>query len=256
MLEHTNPLLNISFLREFTKEIILSKYNQIQTQIQEGERAEKTRKNIQIHKLKQKIFERPETFFRTNINLQQPVQRTNSPLLRPILSKKVLEIAKPLPRVRSLIRKPVRRNISLPPSFPPKQMQIQEKELPKIEETITPAQAIQGYYQPTQGEELSSLPTGKINSILKDKSITTIECSGPGKPILVKKAGEVKMTRISLTEEEIKEIIDFFSQKARIPIVGGLLRAAAGNLTISAITSEFIGGRFIINKASPYSFIE
>jgi hypothetical protein len=48
------------------------------------------------------------------------------------------------------------------------------------------------------------------------------------------------MTKIILSQGEIMQIINNYSQQARIPLVGGILKAAVGNLLISAIISELL----------------
>ncbi len=46
-----------------------------------------------------------------------------------------------------------------------------------------------------------------------------------------------------------------FSQNARIPITNGILKAAVGDLIISAVISDFAGSRFVINKINPFNQI-
>lgn len=95
----------------------------------------------------------------------------------------------------------------------------------------------------------------KIEILLNDMTIQSIECSGPGKNIIVRKYNQTNITRIALTQQDIMDIIDEFSKQARIPVVGGILKAAVGNIIISAVISEFVGSRFIITKTTPYSLI-
>lgn len=97
---------------------------------------------------------------------------------------------------------------------------------------------------------------GKLDFLIADNRITSIECPGPGKPILVRSMGRANITSISLGEQNIQNIIEQFAQTARIPIIGGLFKAAIGNLVITAVLSDFAGSRFIINKYSPYSALE
>ena len=47
----------------------------------------------------------------------------------------------------------------------------------------------------------------KISPLMKDNTIITIECPGPGKNIVVKRYNQINMTRIVLSEEEIKSIV-------------------------------------------------
>jgi len=104
---------------------------------------------------------------------------------------------------------------------------------------------------PAEGE----VNLGKLNLLSKDKAVTMIECAGPGKFIIIKRAGQIKLTKITLAQEEINGIIENFSERARIPIVGGVFKVSVENLTITAVISEFVGSRFIIYKSSPYSLI-
>jgi hypothetical protein len=92
---------------------------------------------------------------------------------------------------------------------------------------------------------------GKIEPLLKDNMIQTIECPGPGKNILVKKLNKINVTKLALSQEEINDIITEFSNMAKIPLLGSILKAAVGNMLISAVTSDFVGSRFIINKINP-----
>jgi len=93
---------------------------------------------------------------------------------------------------------------------------------------------------------------GKINVLITDPRVQGLECIGPNKKILVKKDGTTLVTKISLTKEEIKKLISSFSEKARVPLIGGTFKAALGNLIITAITSDFVGDRFIIQKRNPF----
>lgn len=97
---------------------------------------------------------------------------------------------------------------------------------------------------------------GKLNLMIQDNRVTSIECQGPGKIILVRILGKVSSTQIVLSEEEIKNIISTFAREAKIPAIGGVFKAAVGNLVITAVISDFVGSRFIINKHTPYSLLE
>jgi hypothetical protein len=92
------------------------------------------------------------------------------------------------------------------------------------------------------------LSLGKIDLLLKDRAIQSIECNGPNKELLIKKYDQINKTRLSLTKEEIFEVLNKFSKEAKIPILGGIFKAAIGDLVISAVLSDEIGSRFVINK--------
>jgi len=106
--------------------------------------------------------------------------------------------------------------------------------------------------QPTQpAPEQKEFTLNKIKEILQDRNIMSIECTGPGRFILIDKPGGKTSIQVTLDQEEIEEIINFFSHKTRIPRVGGIFKAILNNLTITAIDSEFGGPRFIITKILP-----
>lgn len=92
------------------------------------------------------------------------------------------------------------------------------------------------------------IPLEKLMSLIKNPSITDIECLGAGKNILVTRRGLKETTPITLTSSEIDEILEEISNKTRIPLIQGLFKAAIGNILFSAVVSEFVGTRFNIRK--------
>lgn len=99
----------------------------------------------------------------------------------------------------------------------------------------------------------SEIPTiEKLNFLIRDPAVTELECAGSDKPILVKKAGVVQRTKVILSIEEIYELIAEFSQKTKIPVIEGTFKAALDNLILTAILSETLGPRFILQKKNPF----
>ena len=97
---------------------------------------------------------------------------------------------------------------------------------------------------------------GKITPLLDDPSVSTIECQGTEKPIMIIRAGQKQMTKITLNAEEIKNILKKVSDTTHIPLLDGVFRAAVDNFSINAIISGTIGSRFVIKKANAYSMLE
>jgi len=95
----------------------------------------------------------------------------------------------------------------------------------------------------------------KINKLLRDQAVQMIECPGPGKYLVIKKRNKVNVTQLVMSQDEIFKVINNFSEQAKIPVIEGILRAAVGDLMISAVSSQFIGSRFIITRNTPYSLI-
>jgi len=97
-----------------------------------------------------------------------------------------------------------------------------------------------------------NLGLGKIDQIMQDPAVISLECPGPGKNILVNRSGSIQTTPITLSQEEINETMKQISERTKIPLISGLFKAALGNLIITAVISEFVGTRFILQKRSPY----
>ena len=97
-------------------------------------------------------------------------------------------------------------------------------------------------------EESGEFQVGKINSMIKDPNVISIECPGPNKFVIVSTLGKVILSKLMLNADEINFILDNFSREARIPRIEGVFKAIVNNLIITAIDSEFAGPRFIITK--------
>lgn len=161
--------------------------------------------------------------------LPKPAQ--NSQIIRIENEKK--EVIANTPTVHKQIISTQRRQLIMPPKvFPFKQGT-------KTVEISTPL---------ATSSEIPEILTEKIISLLKNPRIKMIECPGSGKPLIVTNAGLTQVTSITLDDEEIKEMMKKISEKTRIPLIPGLFKAAIGSLIITAILSENIGTRFIIEK--------
>jgi len=97
---------------------------------------------------------------------------------------------------------------------------------------------------------------GKITPLLNDPSVSSIECQGVGKPLMIIRAGQRQITRITLSAKEIKEILQRISDAVHIPILEGVFRAAVDNFSVNAVISSMIGSRFVIKKQTAYALLE
>lgn len=93
---------------------------------------------------------------------------------------------------------------------------------------------------------------GKITSVLLDPAVFGVECQGPGKNLLVNRSGAIQAASLSLTKDEINMLMEEFSDKTRIPLVDGVFKAAFQDLILTAVVSDFVGTRFIIQKRLPF----
>ncbi len=243
----------IIFLKKFAAELVI---NSGEPELIE----EKIRKQIEIEKLQQKFLRPIET--KSPEGFQKSI--SSSFFQQPVYSKKTEEIEKPRTR---LIKRDYFYKIPIRPIFqrtnPPQQIPVQNLRR-SISATLTqPAspkptpqlQPSMGVIEPESQERPEDLELGKLDPFLKDPSIQSIECPGPGRNLLVKRYSKINTTKVTLNQVEITNIINNFAQQARIPVMGGILKAAVGDLVISAVISEFVGSRFIINKIVPYNLI-
>lgn len=93
----------------------------------------------------------------------------------------------------------------------------------------------------------------KLNPLMKDPHVRTIECSGPGANVLVTGTMGDKKTNIILSEDEVNDIINRFSVASKIPISEGVYKVVVGRMIFMAIISDIIGSKFIIKKMITYS---
>ncbi len=106
------------------------------------------------------------------------------------------------------------------------------------------------YLKPTPTN--TDLDLGKLNPFLMDPLVKTIECQGEGTNVLVRGAVGHKKTALILTETEIKNIIQKFSEFSKIPLEEGYFKVAVGRYIIMAIFSEVAGSKFLIQKITSF----
>lgn len=110
-------------------------------------------------------------------------------------------------------------------------------------------------YQPTKlkpGQKIETVNLGKLAGILVDPSVLSIECPGPYKNLLVNRSGSIQTSSVTLTPEEINAMMHNVSEQTRIPVTPGVFRAAIQDLVITAVLSDFVGTRFVIQKRNPF----
>lgn len=251
-LKQLNDEDKILFLIEFTKWLILN-----------SSEDERLKELIEAEKIKKKYLEpEQESLFSigpalvlepndgknfeksisssklTKFYRKEPPKKT----YRPVFAFKPIQ--KPLQQIPNQLTK------QYSPSIQKPLQQIQQPWTQSIQQP-----QIQSIQQPNiQVTKYESLK--KIEALINDNAVQMIECPGSGKNILVKVRNKINVTRIILSEDEIKNIINFFSTATRIPISKGILKTTLDSLLISAIVSDLTGSRFIMNKKSPYELIE
>ncbi|MGY4884481.1 MAG: hypothetical protein ACP5NZ_02780 [Nanobdellota archaeon] len=102
------------------------------------------------------------------------------------------------------------------------------------------------YLRPTPVNK--DIDLAKLNPLINDPMVNTIECYGSEENIVVKGRMGTKKTPIILTKEEIDDIIQRFSRETKIPVQEGVFKVVAGRLILLAIISEVVGSKFVIKK--------
>jgi hypothetical protein len=131
------------------------------------------------------------------------------------------------------------------------------KHLPSGPEIQRPAPQVLRIPQiklPSRLQYLRPTPTniqidlGKLNPLLKDPMVQSIECVGADKNIVVRGNMGTKKTNIVLSKKEIDGVIEKLAETAKIPMQEGVFKVAVGKLILSAIISQVVSSRFIIQK--------
>jgi len=165
-------------------------------------------------------------FIQDILQIKAPIQKEeiNQPLLNPVILP-VLE-----PQLNKIIQ-PIKEI----QKFRPVEIKIIKRQPDiKIINDIKPLENIQ--------------KNQNLGTLIKDPYVEEIECVDVQSPLVVKKFGSIQKTQVKLSIEEIYELIAEFSQKSRIPVINGKIRAALNNLIITATLSGSSGPSFIIQK--------
>jgi len=213
MLSQTNEDIKQLFLKKFTAELILnSKKIENKQELEQKNREENEIKN----KLKE-IISKPIDKIETHTQIIQ-----KSPIQQPrIIQIPQLKVLKPITKTLPKIPEP------------------EEKQ----EETGSTFDSVKSALLPS-----GDIDFGKITPFIRDQVVSSLECRRADEKIMIKKLGQTISTEVKLNETEINSLIKAFSEKTRIPLTEGILKARFNNLEIFAVISKFSTSRFIITK--------
>ncbi len=88
----------------------------------------------------------------------------------------------------------------------------------------------------------------RISPILADPTVQSINCPGPDKNITVMRNGIIQIVAMSFNVLDIEAFLKDISEKTKIPLLPGLFKVVYQNLIITAVISEFVGTKFMIEK--------
>ncbi|MFH1290628.1 MAG: hypothetical protein ABIH92_04430 [Nanoarchaeota archaeon] len=210
------------FIDAFVRTLILSSVDIEQIKAEEkAEKKEEDRKKLKA--LANKLENMLE-------NPQEELEKINLPEL-PNVPKKTRPAPIHLPKQRHHLPKPTQKLQVYHPVPLPKQYQPPKSKPGQVPETIN---------------------LGKITAPLLDPAVFSIECPGPAKNLLVNRSGTIQTTSIVLSKDEINQLMQTISEKTRIPLISGVFKAAYQDLIITAVVSDFVGTRFMIQKRTPF----
>ena len=135
---------------------------------------------------------------------------------------------------------PAFRRVPMPLPRPKKMIQAQVPAPPKFESFIEPSK---------KPVPLINIDLGKLNDFVSDSSVSLIQCDGSNSNIKIAKQGQLSETDISLEEEEIRDIIQKFADRAGKPLTEPIFKAKVLNLSMTAVISSFAGSKFVISKS-------
>ncbi len=212
--------LQTQFLEEFIYNILVALHPEI-PEVQEKEKKEKEAKERLKEQIKQTRALRVERAYPSMFS--SPTPRVSS-----------FEAPSPLePMKKSLFS--IRPGRNMPRGA------VQAQNIPQPGNQIIVGADVEHY-----GEKLKYLIY-----LLADPSTFSVECTGPGKPLIVNKSGKVEIMTNSLTTEEIDGVMKEISTKTKIPLTSGLFKTLFESYMVTAVISEFVGTRFLIQKVHP-----
>ncbi|MBU0894723.1 MAG: hypothetical protein KKF48_00470 [Nanoarchaeota archaeon] len=224
-----------AFLLEFTRELIKNSATKEIVELEKTLKEEQKKEAVTEKKTQKKEIIK---------NKPKKIEKKLPPLTKKKIniSKKITLPAPIIPTIHKPQAPPIKipkfKPLPTTPKIRPPQPRL------KIPETRFPPRL--QYLQPIPTN--FELNLGKINPLIKDPLVETIECSGQGQNLVVTGKMGTKKTKIILTKEEIQNIIQRFSTATKIPVSEGIYKVVRGKLILSSIVSEIVGSKFIIKK--------
>ena len=242
-----------AFLLEFTKQLIKNSSHSEMIKLQTIVEREKVQKPLtEREKIRERI-RRKEEYEEEKIEGTRSImhpsigmfESQSTPEINPFSN--VFKKEKPLERRQpEFFRRQESRSQMIIQRTPPQQDPFRKIELwvpePKLPQHIQ-------YLKPTPINKNINL--GKLNPLVNDPMVKTIECYGSDQNIGVKGRMGEKKTGIILTKEEIDQVIQTFSKETKIPVQEGIFRVVSGRLILMAVISSVAGVKFTINKIPP-----
>ena len=221
MIRSSSEQFKALFLLNFTKELIKHSH--------QGE----------ILSLQGEVEEKEFEKEKSELNLNSRQGADNFQRLKQIQTNSISDFSNKLVNQKTAVEikpKPFVPMQKISPPVPTRKLLVPEPNLPPELAYLKPS--------PTATE----LELGKLQSLINDPLVQSIECSGEDEQLVVHGNMGSKSTNIILSKEEINDVIEEFSKKSRIPVQEGIFKVAVGRLVLSAVVSNVISSKFIIKK--------
>jgi hypothetical protein len=101
--------------------------------------------------------------------------------------------------------------------------------------------------QPQFGMPFKVFTLSSLSDLLENPQVRKIEAIG-GEKVKININNQDKILDLKISEEDIKNKIQEFSRKTKIPITEGFFEASINNLHVDAIVSDIISSRILIQK--------
>jgi hypothetical protein len=228
------------FLLEFTRQLIK---NSVPSGIFELQTILRKEKEQKVEEKKEKIKERIKDIEKASSTSAKEIEgvtkKVSSIMHAPVGMFQTQKMPNVNPFINSLFQEAPNkqiRNTFFEDPFKKIRLSIPESRFPAHIQYIRPV--------PVNKE----IELGKVDPLIIDSIVKSIECPGPGENLVVQGGMGTKKTGIILTKEEIDDVIQRFSKETKIPAQEGVFKVVAGRLAFLAIISEIVGSKFIIKK--------
>lgn len=240
LLEFTRQLIKNSSHAEMIKLQTLVEKEKIQRPLTERERIRERIKRKEEYE--EEKIEGTRSIMHPSIGMFETEENSEvNPFVNVFKKEKPIERKQPefFKRPEPQRHTPIQRNFVQQDPFRKIDLWVPEPKLP---------QHIQ-YLKPTPVNK--NIDLGKLNPLINDQMVKTIECYGSDQNIGVKGGMGEKKTGIILNKDEIDQIIQTFSKETKIPVQEGIFRVVSGKLILMAVISSVAGIKFTINKIPP-----
>jgi len=133
------------------------------------------------------------------------------------------------------------------PSAPPAPLMFSAQQTPQVIKPLPVSIPLQA---PAPARpSIFPVDIGKLNSLASDPAVNMIECLGSKIKLKIKKDSSTAESETILDDNEIKNIINKFSEASKEKVTEPVFKAAFGGWELTAVVSDIVGTRFILKRS-------